>query len=523
MYETENVQEYNSWLEDYNSQTNNENEAQPNNWGTSSLNPPQNGEDTKRNGDEMEIEEDGNDTEHARAENEQRRPSKTQSKSQDIQMENPKIGSDIIDNSELSAFQSLRNNKNRKQPQNSNKLVNNEERTENYITKCTTDSRKNEVLKSDDEKLKKLYKSPFGKYLVLTLSCFINNIIACINYYAKSTCKMKKEYIRIKKYTITQDNYIKILDGLIIDIILEKHWKGKKDFLEIQKSLNYLLEKEMENKKEKVKLLKIIVNSKVKDMFINYLKNRRFASYDNCNFFLRGYKTLRDDLNIYDEEVNERLIKYISSSPIESNIELIDEINKEEELYSNHQTPDYQRREILTKCKDSTTNVITKNSKKYEEVSFHGVTIKKQIKNGFDDYRNFSEKTLKEIYCNSLPRHFNKDSEYKHQQEEIEKVLGKEKEDGTLHKLFGFIKFIDVLKAFLFDQTTIRIKDKSGITHKIKLDGFVTYKDYFSKYSEEDRKFIKRDFIEMMNGIKQGRKRSGSRAQTWASKRLGLK
>ena len=442
-----------------------------------------------------------------------------------------KMNLDIFENKKFPGVQNLNNNKEKKNQKNSNALLNIEKNKEIDATKFTTETRKKENTDKEEygpyKELNIFHKSPFFHYLVKTFSFFILNIIIYINDIANSKYNLNKEYIVKKEYAINENNYIKILEGSIIDIILEKYWNSNEQTLKIKEDIDNLLEKEKNNTKAKIKLVKIILSTEAKIIFLNYLKNRRFAAYNNCELFLKNFKTLKDCLGVYDAKVNDRLIRFLSSSssssPISSNLDLIKEINNEEKSYSqlNFYIP---RRKIMKKCLANIDSIINDICKSYN-VKLHKVNLKEQIQHGFNKYKIFANSYLKKIYCNSKPRRYGTKLKYDYEEKEINKVLeleaekNKSGENGILRKLFNYTKFIDILRAFLDDENKIIIKDKNGNSDMIELEDFKTYKDCFTEYSEEEKQFYKRDLIEVMNGVKKGRKKSEDREKAWKKKK----
>ena len=424
---------------------------------------------------------------------------------------------------------SLKNNKEKKNQKNSNTLLNIEKNKEINTTKYTTETQKK---KNKDKKeyaaykeLNKFHSSTFFLYLVKTFSIFILNIIIYISNIANSKYNLNKEYIINKEYTITKNNYIEILEGPIIDIIIEKYWNTNDKILKNKENIDNLLEKEKNNIKAKKKLINIVLSTKAKFIFLNYLKNRSFITYNKCELFLKNFKTLKDDLNIYDEEVNDRLIRFLSSSsPISSNLDIINEINNAEK--SSTKLNFYvSRRKIMKKCLANIDVVINKICQLYK-VKLHSVNLKGQIQHGINNYKIFANTLLRDIYCNFKPRRYGANSKYDYEEKAIEKVLKLEREDNKskekyiLCKLFNYTRYIDVLKAFLCDQKTILINDKNGNTYKIYLEDFTTYKDCLTEYSEDEKNIFKRDLIEVMNGIKKERKMSKTRKETWDKNHL---
>ena len=439
-----------------------------------------------------------------------------------------KVDLDRFENIKFQNIQSLKNNKEKKHQKNSNALLNIEKIKEINTTKFTTETgnKKNKDKKEyvPYKEMNKFHNSPFFHYLVKTFSFFILNIIIYINDIANSKYNLNKEYIINKEYTITESNYVKILEGCIIDIILEKYWNTNDKTLKIKENIDDLLEKEKNNTKAKIKLLYIILSTKAKVFFLNYLKNRCFIAYNNYELFLKNFKTLKDDLHIYDKEVNDRLIRFLSSSsPISSNIDFINEINNEEN--SNKLNFYVPRRKIMKKCLASIHFVIKKICNSYK-VKLHTVNLKVQIQHGINNYKIFANTLLRDIYCNFKPRRYGAKSRYDYEEKAIEKVLklesenNKNEEKDILYKLFNYTKYIDILKAFLYDQKTVIIKDKNGNTDEIYLKDFNTYKDCLNEYSEDEKKIFKRDLIEVMNGIKKERKKSKTRKETWEKNHL---
>ena len=73
-------------------------------------------------------------------------------------------------------------------------------------------------------------------------------------------------------------------------------------------------------------------------------------------------------------------------------------------------------------------------------------------------------------------------------------------------------------------QNIIKIRDKDGEVHEIQLKAFFTYKAYFNnEFSENEKKYYKRDLIEILNGMKKKRTKSTTRKVTWENRMLGKK
>lgn len=408
---------------------------------------------------------------------------------------------DKMANSEFLNIQNVEQNREKNNQKKLEELPNNEKTQPNLSTKITNDT--SDIYKE----LEKLFNSLFWRnYFIKTFSNFRKKTYEFINDTAAAICDMEKEYIPFKEQTITIFNYKRILESTVEEFICDGNDEA------CQKLLNELLEKE-KKKQIKIKLLNVMISTKTKNMFLNYLKNRSYLPYKDCELYLKKkFKTIGEDLIIYDDELNDRLIKYISSS---SNLSLIVEINKEEELYKYFKSNYTIRRKILLKCLESIHLEINENCQKYE-VTLEKVYLKPLIGHGFEDYIKFVDKIIKDIYS------LEKDT--------IDNVIQLEENDiegdGTLFKLFNLVKYIDFLREFLFckeekSQNIIMIRDKDGNVHKIQLKAFITYKACFkNEFSEDEKKCYKRDLIEILNGMKNKRAKSTTREATWENKKL---
>ena len=408
---------------------------------------------------------------------------------------------DKMANSEFLNIQNVEQNREKNNQKKLEELPNNEKTQPNLSTKITNDT--SDIYKE----LEKLFNSLFWRnYFIKTFSNFRKKTYEFINDTAAAICDMEKEYIPFKEQTITIFNYKRILESTVEEFICDGNDEA------CQKLLNELLEKE-KKKQIKIKLLNVMISTKTKNMFLNYLKNRSYLPYKDCELYLKKkFKTIGEDLIIYDDELNDRLIKYISSS---SNLSLIVEINKEEELYKYFKSNYTIRRKILLKCLESIHLEINENCQKYE-VTLEKVYLKPLIGHGFEDYIKFVDKIIKDIYS------LEKDT--------IDNVIQLEENDiegdGTLFKLFNLVKYIDFLREFLFckeeiSQSIIMIRDKDGNVHKIQLKAFITYKACFkNEFSEDEKKCYKRDLIEILNGMKKKRAKSTTREATWENKKL---
>ena len=165
-------------------------------------------------------------------------------------------------------------------------------------------------------------------------------------------------------------------------------------------------------------------------------------------------------------------------------------------------------RSVFSECSKSLDEYIRKILKQYN-IRIHKLTIKKQIKFSFTDYRNFCKKLIIDIYSDSIPRRTKK--EYKNEskntfnESSIKKAIEKEKMNENikikiLNILFNKTNFNIILKAFLDDKNDIIVYDSDlGKNIKIVLEGFKTFKDCLNdRYDEKSKGELKKWIIELM-------------------------
>ena len=355
------------------------------------------------------------------------------------------------------------------------------------------------------------------------------NIIDFINKRANSKYKIELEDISKRdEFDINKDNFRDILNGNVYDIYIGIHWKKNikehfEDYEKIKKQINSLIEEEENNAKDKLKLLSILFYSNVKVLYKNCLENNHYIKVNISELYL-GIQTV-DKFKDFNEELNNRVKEYISSSetslPVGETIIYDPLINIQELLeqkYNNIQKiikiPFYIRRSILAKCIKSIHFLISNIYKNYQSNALHILNIKNQIGNSFEKYRIFFKKILKSIYEYMKPKRvINKYIKYTYNINQINKALEKEKkEEKSILNDVMEVKFEIYLILFLTDTKKIyKIDENGNIKDEIYLDGFKTYKDYFSKkYTEDVNEAYIKDMLEIING-KKGRKSSDKR------------
>ncbi len=357
------------------------------------------------------------------------------------------------------------------------------------------------------------------------------NIIDFINKIANSKYKIELEDISKRdEFDINKDNFIDILNGNMYNIFIGKHWKTNKkndleDYEKIKKIINSLLQNEKNNNKKKMKLLSILFYSNVKTIYINSLENNHFIKSYDCVLYLK-ISTV-NDFKGYDEELNNKVIEYLSSSEIS---QAEDEKINNNTLYSNNQNNIDQkgknntkkfyhiRRKIIRMCITSIELIIKSIYYIYSSDKLTDITIKNQFGKNFQKYQLFFKKKLISIYFDSRPKKFITGKKYN--VKEINQALEKEKQENTeenriLYKLMN-IDLETYLIPFLNDEKKIIKRDEYGNKiEEIDIPVFKTYKDCINeeyKYTEKEIEIFKKDMLDIIiNGNIKSREPSQKR------------
>ena len=443
-----------------------------------------------------------------------------------------------------------------------NKFVGNKERLispkyinhQENISETTSFTSKNHILINTEiiQKTKQLglisqneYKDFSEDLSIKAIEYSIDRITFFINERAKAKYRLDLNYIYIyisKKYELDKYNYKEFLLSSILDIYLGKFLKiNHEEKQKIKKWIYSLLYAEKKNKNEKIKLLNILFNKKIKEILLLYIDDNPYILInnkckENLNFKLnlKSFKTFKDDFNEYNANVKKQIKDYIHFLLDNNNISNINyeeiyeesneqnqnkELSKKKILKSNEKYTDIKRREIMKKGLQNFDIYIQANCEKYVERKLHGLTIKSQIGHSIEDYTNFFRKKVYDLYQNSLPRKLNSEckndkSKYTHNidiiNEAIEKEKEKEKEDDRiLYKIFKKEVIVkDILNCFIYDKKTIK---KDG-EKDIYINGFITYKDCFNdKYDEMKKRQNKEYFKDLLEGTIHRRLKSDER------------
>ena len=174
---------------------------------------------------------------------------------------------------------------------------------------------------------------------------------------------------------------------------------------------------------------------------------------------------------------------------------------------------------IFNSCKKSLHNFI---KAKIKNIDLNEPTINVQGKNNQTYWRNLSNKTIYEIYCDILPKRIKGDNKISiddekriEKRKELFKQANKnEKEinsiiniDDNYYKLFKILKFKDFLKAYLNDETKIIKLTSDNELIEIDLIWFETYSQFFNfEYTPEQKQMYKNHVLNIIKGNVKSRK-----------------
>ena len=168
---------------------------------------------------------------------------------------------------------------------------------------------------------------------------------------------------------------------------------------------------------------------------------------------------------------------------------------------------------IFNSCKKSLHNFI---KAKIKNIDLNEPTINVQGKNNQTYWRNLSNKTIYESYCDILPKRIKGDNKISiddekriEKRKELFKQANKnEKEinsiiniDDNYYKLFKILKFKDFLKAYLNDETKIIELTSDNELIEIDLIWFETYSQFFNfEYTPEQKQMYKNHVLNIIKG-----------------------
>ena len=396
------------------------------------------------------------------------------------------------------------------------------------------------------------YRKYYQDLFIKVIKCSIDSVSILINVRAKSEYGHELNYIYIKKiYELDIYNYKEFLESTIMDIYLGKFLiinHEEKD--KIKKWIYSLLYAEKLNELEKIKLLNELFSKTIKEILLLYINDDPYIQIENKNvvkFYLKRFKTFRDDFNEYTLD-EKKLIKDYILSLLDNKISNInyekndkqsgnDKLSKEEnektdnKVLNNNTTKlkkrqkqkqnipkgqDNERRKMMRVGLKSFHSTLEKMVEKYVKRNLHKITIEKQIGNSPKNYFDFCKKSIYNVYKQSLPRKLNKEckednSKYTYNIDIIHEAIEKEKiyekeDDRILHKIFNkSVSVKDILDVFLEVKDKIEIKGEKDIY----IEGFIKYKDFYNdKYDKKKIEFNKKDLSDVMEG--KGQKRGSN-------------
>lgn len=403
----------------------------------------------------------------------------------------------------------------------------NVEKEENKLTQFTTnnedDITQNGII---EKKIELVENNNISKHFAIA----ITNVIKFIFIFPGSILSSKFKDIFNINYN---DLHLPKTNEEIYELISEKITLGY--FLEEKigkEMIEHLLKLENENENAKIKIINVLFSTELEEIFNIYLFDSPFLLYNGFKMYLEGLKTFKDNFNRDDEkriiEIREDIVKLLkrgsknevdnsssnclpsnplinhSSEEKKSNIVL--EISSDEGIKSNYN----KRKLIINACSKEITIFIGNLCKKYK-ILIHKLTISSQLGENFEEFRDFFNKKIAEIYKDFKPRRLPKENkEYDFTIKEINKAIEKEdkiekEENKILHKIFKYATFGNFLITFLDDLDFITCKDEYGNIIIFKIEEFRTYKNCLNNFSEPEKDAYKEDMKRIISG-KKGRK-----------------
>ena len=412
--------------------------------------------------------------------------------------------------------------------------------------------------KDDDKKAIQIFQIKNQNYyqnlFIKILRNSLLNIFMLINQSAKLKYEFEfelKDYYIKNLYGISINKLKEILEsniyGAFIGNFLENNSKEKQDNKDMIESL---LNIEKEDKKAKIKLFSLILNTNIEKIVQNYIQDYPYIKYGEAELYLKGFTTFKNEFNEFSieekEEIKNNFSNFISSLKVFTQEDTCEDYNiqenkKETELpesnnininEENHSPKpktskkrsktnkkndkmDNERRKMLNRYKNSFDNFIRAKCYKYIK-NLHKLNINSQIGHNIEEYRQFLDQYLIDIYSKSRPRNVNAECKenplaYTYNIDQLHKVIEMEKNDKTakikiLDIMLNKTKAKDSFRLFLTDCNKMEVIENNVNKIEINLEGFQTYKNCKIKGSKEQKKKYKEDFLEILDRKKNGRK-----------------
>ncbi len=384
--------------------------------------------------------------------------------------------------------------------------------------------------KDDDKKAIQIFQIKNQNYnqnlFIKILWNSLSNIFMLINKSAKLKYEFEfelKDYYIKNLYGISINKLKEILEsniyGAFIGNFLENNSKEKQDNKDMIESL---LNIEKEDKKAKIKLFSLILNTNIEKIVQNYIQDYPYIKYGEAKLYLKGFTTFKNEFNEFSieekEEIKNNFSNFISSLKVFTQEDTCEDYNiqenkKEIELpesnnininEENHSPKpktskkrsktnkkndklDNERRKMLNRYKNNFDSFISAEYYKYIKNDL--LNIKSQIGYNIEEYRQFLDQYLIDIYSKSRPS--NVDTECK---------------ENPLAYTYNIHKTIEMEKNDKTAKIKMEVIENNGNKIKNNLEGFKTYNNCKIKGSKELKKKYKEDLLKILDGKKKGKK-----------------
>ena len=373
-----------------------------------------------------------------------------------------------------------------------------------------------------DNSLEILFKKDIININKILLLYCLSNILFSIEYRAKMRYGLELKtisFINVKR--INLDDYEKILNGTIEDLFIKFSNLNDEEKQSFKKEKEFLLNWEIENK-FKFKLLNILFNKTIEEIFKMYLNDYKYIPIGKINLYFKKFKTFSDDFNEHSSKQKQNIKKCINLlfNKELANLEkkTIEEDNNEEQKYNfpkkspvKNNNYNSRRKIIFTSLKSIFSNSIKEYVKFNFKIDLYQPTLKNKLCHNIGQYFKFLAECLIYIFTNLKPKRFNPKIDYSQQ---INDVLEKEEEieeNKILHKLLYSVPIFNIIKAFINDEKIVNIKEENGNEFEFYFINFKTYKDYFKYLSKETNDKYKKDFNNFLGNQIKSRKKSEKR------------
>jgi 5-hydroxyisourate hydrolase-like protein (transthyretin family) len=254
------------------------------------------------------------------------------------------------------------------------------------------------------------------------------------------------------------------------------------------------------------------ISKKFETILDNTTKDQKTcaATKDICSDLKNGADNL-DNFNILIEEIKTSKEKTIKNFITKKRGRTRKGEKKEKDYKKGKYRKGSVAPKIFNSCKNNMHIFLMKTIKGIDELEFPTITNKDK---SHEYWRKLNNKTLYELYCESIPKRIEGDNniteigvERIQKRKEIYEQNNKNKRilDSILGKRDNYIllKVInngDFLKAYLTDEKKIVKYDEEFGKIKIDLNGFETYTDCFnSEYTKEQKEKYKNHVFDIIN------------------------